>query len=445
LTLQTINKALDYIYSFVDYERQGSRVSRNWDFRRVQELLSLLGDPHLKSKTMHIAGSKGKGSVAAMTASVLTACGYKTGLYTSPHLHEFNERIQIDRRCISNDDLVRLVNRIQPFVEAVNEENKYGKLTTFEIITAVGFSYFSDNHVDFQVIETGLGGRLDATNVVPNPEVCVITSISYEHTEVLGDTLTKIASEKAGIIKSGCPVVISPQTDEAAAVFENIAAERNARLIRVGKDVSYIDLGFDGEKQILQVNGRLGEYRLTIPLLGQHQMDNAATAVAALEVLKERGYEISINGIVSGMSHVSWEARLQVLNKKPLVIVDGAHNVDSAHKLKESLQHYFKYNRAVLIIGFSSDKDLPGIANELAPVFKKIIATHSTHPRAMATVPIAAEFRKHGLEVVETDDMAQALRLALASASGDDLICITGSLFVAAAAIEQAAKLGLKA
>jgi dihydrofolate synthase/folylpolyglutamate synthase len=137
LTLQTINKALDYIYSFVDYERQGSRVSRNWDLRRVQELLSLLGDPHLKSKTMHIAGSKGKGSVAAMTASVLTACGYKTGLYTSPHLHEFNERIQIDRRCISNDDLVQLVNRIQPFVEAVNEENKYGKLTTFEIITLI--------------------------------------------------------------------------------------------------------------------------------------------------------------------------------------------------------------------------------------------------------------------------------------------------------------------
>jgi len=439
-----INQALDYIYSFIDFERQGLKAPRNWDLRRVQALLSLVGDPHLKSKTIHIAGSKGKGSVAAMIASVLTASGYKTGLYTSPHLHQFNERIQIDRRQITDDEIVRLVNLIKPYVEAINEENKYGKLTTFEIITALGFLHFAVNKVDFQVIETGLGGRLDATNVVHQPEVCVITSISYEHTEILGDTLTKIATEKAGITKPGSTVVVSPQTDEAATVFKKVAQERNSRLIEVGREVTYRDLGFDGEKQNLIVKGRLAEYRFSIPLLGQHQLDNAATAVAALEVLKERGHDIPVNGIINGMAQVTWEARLQVLNRNPLVIVDGAHNVDSAHKLKEALKHYFQYKRALLIIGFSSDKDLVGIAAELAPYFEKVIATHSTHPRAMATAPIAAEFRKHGLEVVETSDMEQAFRLALDWAMREDLICVTGSLFVAAAAIEEAAKLGLQ-
>ncbi|HXY74762.1 MAG TPA: Mur ligase family protein, partial [Dehalococcoidales bacterium] len=306
-----INQALDYIYSFIDFERQGLKAPRNWDLRRVQALLSLVGDPHLKSKTIHIAGSKGKGSVAAMIASVLTASGYKTGLYTSPHLHQFNERIQIDRRQITDDEIVRLVNLIKPYVEAINEENKYGKLTTFEIITALGFLHFAVNKVDFQVIETGLGGRLDATNVVHQPEVCVITSISYEHTEILGDTLTKIATEKAGIIKPGSTVVVSPQTDEAATVFKKVAVERNSRLIEVGREVTYRDLGFDGEKQNLIVKGRLAEYRFSIPLLGQHQLDNAATAVAALEVLKERGHDIPVNGIINGMAQVTWEARLQ--------------------------------------------------------------------------------------------------------------------------------------
>ncbi|HXX59344.1 MAG TPA: folylpolyglutamate synthase/dihydrofolate synthase family protein [Dehalococcoidales bacterium] len=444
MTESAINPALDYIYSFIDFERQGLKAPRNWDLRRVQALLSRLGDPHLKSKTIHIAGSKGKGSTAAMIASVLTASGYKTGLYTSPHLHEFNERIQIDRCCITDGEIVDMVNRVKPHVDAINTEDKFGRLTTFEIITAIGFQYFAENNVDFQVIEVGLGGRLDATNVVPRPEVSIITSISYEHTDVLGDTLTKIATEKAGIIKPGGTVVLSPQTAEPMAVFEKIAAERNARLIRVGKEVTYRDIGFDSVRQSLLVAGRLGEYRLSIPLLGHHQLDNAATAVAALEVLMELGYEIPAEKMMAGMSHVSWEARLQVLHRKPLVIVDGAHNVDSAHKLKESLKHYFQYRRAALIIGFSSDKDLAGIAAELAPAFTKVIATHSVHPRAMPTAPIAAEIRKYGIDVEETHDVSQAFRLALDWAAGDDLICVTGSLFVAAAAIEEAAKLGFK-
>ena len=443
MKVSLFQEALDYIYSFIDYERQGPRVRQTWDLRRVEELLHLLGNPHLKAKTVHIAGSKGKGSVAAMTSSVLTAAGYTTGLFTSPHLHFYNERIRIDGSYISNDEIVTLVERVKPAVEAVNKEAKYGKLTTFEVTTAIGFSYFADKSVDFQVIEVGLGGRLDATNLV-NPDVCAITSISYEHMDLLGNTLTAIATEKAGIIKPGCTVVISPQVEEAGVVFEKVARERQARLIRVGKDVTYKDLGFKGYKQTLQVKGRLGEYRLTIPLLGQYQLDNASVAVGVLEVLVEKGYDIPVQKIVDGMAKVSWEARLQMINHRPLVIVDGAHNGDSVHKLKEALKHYFKYDKAILILGLSSDKDVEGIVAELAPAFDKVIATRSIHPRAMVTEPIVAEFRKYNIDAQQTDDISIALPMALKMASEKDLICVTGSLFVASGAIDQAMVLGLK-
>ena len=443
MTDSPFQQALDYIYSFIDYERQGPRVRQTWDLRRVEALFNLIGNPHLKSKTVHIAGSKGKGSVAAMTSSVLTAAGYRTGLFTSPHLHFYNERIRIDGSYVSNEEIVALVDRIKPAVEAVNKEAKYGTLTTFEVTTALGFSYFADKNVDFQVVEVGLGGRLDATNLV-NPEVCAITSISYEHMDLLGNTLTAIATEKAGIIKPGCTVIVSPQVEEARHVFEEIARQRQACLIQVGKDITYKDLGFKGSTQTLQVKGRLGEYRLTIPLLGQYQLDNASVAVGVLEVLMEKGYRIPVQKLVEGMAKVRWEARLQVINRRPLVLVDGAHNGDSVHKLREALKHYFRYDKAILILGLSSDKDLEGIVTELAPAFNKVIATRSIHPRAMVTEPIAAEFRKHGIEAQQTDDISIALPMALKMAGEKDLICVTGSLFVASGAIEQAIVLGLK-
>ncbi|MCX6003014.1 MAG: Mur ligase family protein, partial [Chloroflexi bacterium] len=215
-------QALDFIYSFIDYERQRvPNAEALWDLRRVEELLGRLDNPHLKAKTVHIAGSKGKGSVAAMISSVLTTAGYVTGLYTSPHLHSYNERFRVDGKLISDDEIVHLVAQLKPEVEVVNREATYGKLTTFEITTALGFNYFAQRKVAFQVIEVGLGGRLDATNVV-KPEVCVITSISLEHTDLLGDTLTAIASEKAGIIKPGSIVVSSSQADEADRVIESV-------------------------------------------------------------------------------------------------------------------------------------------------------------------------------------------------------------------------------
>jgi dihydrofolate synthase/folylpolyglutamate synthase len=406
-------------------------------------LLDRLGNPHLKAKTIHIAGSKGKGSIAAMTASVLAKAGYNTGLYTSPHLHFYNERIRVNNRLISNDEIAELVARIKPEVEVINGAAIFGKLTTFEVTTALGFVYFAQKKVDFQVIEVGLGGRLDATNVV-KPDVCVITPISYEHTDMLGNTLTAIASEKAGIIKQNSVVVSSPQTEEADAAINEACQKRNVKLIRVGKDITYKSTGFSDSQQSLVVNGRLHNYKFTIPLLGQYQLSNAATAIAALEVLMEKGNNIHSRNIVQGMKEVNWEARLQVISRHPLIVVDGAHNQDSAQKLKLALEQYFDFEKAILVIGISSDKDLSGIVKELAPVFPKVIVTRSRHPRAMATAPIAAEFRKHGIDAEQTEDISTALPLALKLAGEKDMICVTGSLFIAAGAIEQAIGLGLK-
>ncbi|MDO8715973.1 MAG: folylpolyglutamate synthase/dihydrofolate synthase family protein [Dehalococcoidales bacterium] len=431
-------QALDYIYSFIDYERE-SRPDKlaSYDLRRVAELLVRLDNPHLAARTVHIAGTKGKGSVAVMIASALTASGYTTGLYTSPHLHTYNERIRIDDRLITDEELVALVEKLKPEVEAVNKKGTYGQLTTFEVTTAIAFDYFKSKGADFQVIEVGMGGRLDATNVV-HPEVCVIASISLDHTNVLGNTLPQIAAEKAGIIKPGSIVVTSPQVDEVNLVFEQACRKNDAKLIRVGCDVTWKYLGFEANQQSLRVKGRLDSYDLTIPLLGRYQLGNAAAAVAALEVLVEKGFHISKESITGGLAKVNWPGRLQVLSRQPLVVVDGSHNTESAGKLRQALKEYFEFDRAILIIGVSSDKDLGGIISELKPLFNTVIATRSIHPRAMPTASVAAELKRQGVECLMSEDITTALPLALSLAGPRDLICATGSLFVVAGAIEQA-------
>ncbi|MDD5038039.1 MAG: bifunctional folylpolyglutamate synthase/dihydrofolate synthase [Dehalococcoidales bacterium] len=436
-------QTLDYIYSFVDYEKEARpRDAAHYDLRRMDELLARLGNPHLKSKAVHVAGTKGKGSTSVMIASALVASGYNTGLYTSPHLLTFNERIQVNGKLISDEDVVTLTDKLRPEVAAVNEKATYGKLTTFEVMTALAFEYFKLKGADFQVIEVGLGGRLDATNVI-NPEVAVITSISYDHMEVLGNTLTEIATEKAGIIKPGSTVAIAPQPygDEVDRVFEGACRINKAKLIRVGRDVTWECLSFDSTCQSLRVKGRLDDYELSIPLLGQHQLENAATAVAALEVLVEKGFHVSRNSIAEGLSKVDWPGRLQILRREPLLIVDGAHNADSARKLRLALEQYFTFEQAILIMGTSFDKDIAGIVSELAPLFSKVIVTRSAHPRAMATSHLVAEFSRHGVEAQSTNDISIALRRALSLAGDKDLICATGSLFIVAEVMEQVAKL----
>ncbi len=435
-------QAIDYLSSYTDYEvvPRLAHNAANYDLRRVDELLSRLGNPHLKARSVHIAGTNGKGSTAAMIASVLTASGYATGLYTSPHLHTWRERIRVDGELISEAGLAALVERLKPEAEAVNQKATYGRLTTFELLTSLAFAHFAQKGAHFQVLEVGMGGKFDATNVI-TPEVCIITSISFDHTEVLGSSLVEIAAEKAGIIKPGGVVVTSPQPDEVDRVMENTCESCGAKLVRVGSDVTMQDVRFDVNRQLVRVKGRLDTYELSIPLIGRHQLDNAATAVATLEVLAERGFDISRDSITYGMAQVNWPGRLQIVSRRPLIVVDGAHNPDGARKLRESLEQYFDFERAILVIGTSDDKDIAGVVSQLVPLFNKVIVTRAHHPRSIAPAAIAAEFARHGVEAQVVDDAPAALSRAVALAGDKDLICVAGSLFVVAEAIEQAKRL----
>jgi dihydrofolate synthase/folylpolyglutamate synthase len=447
-------QALDYIFSYTDYEKVPMpHALGSYDLRRVEELLARLGNPHLMARSVHIAGTNGKGSTAAMIASVLTNAGYGTGLYTSPHLHTIRERFRVNESLITEEEFTAIVAKIKPEVEIANQKATYGELTTFELLTALAFTYFGMKRVDFQVLEVGLGGRFDATNII-QPEVCVITSISLDHTKVLGDSVPEIAAEKAGIIKSGSTVILSPQTEEVIRVIEEACLKRGAELITVGRDVTWQSLGTRGKQQLLAVsrirskNGiqsknsirssyeKRSSYKISIPLLGGYQLENAATAVAALEVLALKGFDISWNSLISGLAQVRWPGRLQVLSRHPLLVFDGAHNPDAARNLKQSLAGYFDFKRAILIMGASGDKDVGGVVSELMPLFGEVIITQSHHPRAMAIAQLQAVFRGYGVKAQLTKTVPEALSLAMNIAGTQDLICVTGSLFVVAEAIE---------
>jgi dihydrofolate synthase/folylpolyglutamate synthase len=434
-------QAEDYILSFTDYEKIPgiAYTAANYDLRRMEKLLQPLGNPHLGTRTVHIAGTKGKGSTAAMIAQALTAASYRTGLFTSPHLHTLRERIRINGTLISEADFANLVTELKPIVDVINKQAAFGELTTFEILTAVVFAYFKKSCVDFQVLEVGLGGRLDATNVV-KANVCIITSLSLDHTEILGDSVAKIAAEKAGIIKPGCTVISSPQTREAAEIIEQVCHQQKVRLIQVGKDITWHRTSGDLYQQSLVVHGRAGNYDLTIPLLGDHQLENAATAVAALEALAYLGTRISAKNIAQGFSQVSWPGRLQILRREPMIVVDGAHNAYSMGKLTEAIKRYFHYNKCFIIFGTSCDKDIPGMAQELKPLADHIIVTSSSHPRAASTLILAGEFAKLGVKVEIADNVSGALCQALALAKKTDLVLATGSLFVVSEVIDYVKK-----
>jgi dihydrofolate synthase/folylpolyglutamate synthase len=428
-------ESLEYLLRFADYERL-PRSGIVWDLKRVERLLARLGDPQYSARTVHVAGTKGKGSTAAIIASVLKSAGYKVGLYTSPHLLSYTERIQVDCKPIAEGEWAKLVEILKPHVEAENALGDLGELTTFELYTAMAFLHFQQVKADWQVVEVGLGGRLDATNVV-RPEVCVITSISYDHMDVLGDTLGKIAKEKAGIIKSGADIVSAPQFPEAMEVIEGVCREKGVRLIKVGEDVTWEGGEFNIEGQGFRVKGRRDNYDLWLPLLGEHQMENAANAVAVVEILVERGAIVRTEAIVAGVRSVNWPGRLQVLGKEPWVVVDGAHNAYSIERLGESLERHFRYERLTLVIGFGSDKDVAGMAREAAKITGDIIVVASRHPKAMKPEALRAEFQKHGVTPRVVNSVGEAVRLALEGAGHNDLVCAAGSIFVIAEVMEM--------
>jgi dihydrofolate synthase/folylpolyglutamate synthase len=431
------SQAEEYLNSFVNYEQIPgiSYAQPGYSLRHVEELLNRMGNPQLAARTIHIAGTKGKGSVAAMIAQVLSASGYKTGLYTSPHLHNLRERISIDGTLISEADFAAAMAEVKPFIESMKQDTSLRQLTYFEALTALAFAYFQKKRVDFQVLEVGLGGSLDATNVA-RPVVCIITPISLDHTQILGNSLEEIAQEKAGIIKSGCWVVLSPQPEEAAPVISDICREKEAKVVQVGKEITWHKIGGDLHHQSLAIEGRTSKYQVSIPLLGDYQLENAATAVAALEILASEGFTISAADIAQGLARVKWPGRFQILQQHPTVLVDGAHNVASMRSLVSNIKAYFSYKRIFLVFGTSCDKDIPGIVNELVSLSPQVIVTRTAHSRAAPLSTLAAEFSKRGIEPETRETVTEALSRAFSLADRTDIICVTGSLFVVAEALD---------
>lgn len=424
-------KTLEYLYSFVDYSlSRGLRnMAEKFDLDRMRRFLEFLGNPERAYPIIHVAGTKGKGSVCALCASALEAGGYRVGLYTSPHLQDYTERIQINGAPIPREELIKLVDEIRPFLDQGTE------ITTFEITTALALLYFARQKVTAAVLEVGLGGRLDATNAV-QPNVTVITSISYDHTQVLGDTLAEIAAEKGGIIKRGVPVIIAPQQEEARAVFEKIAARQNARLIQIGRDFQFKGIENSLEGQTLQVwdttQPSSQPVQLQIPLLGDHQLENTATAYAALRVANEHGLPLSVESIQKGFKDVDWPGRFEVLRRDPPVVVDAAHNRDSARRLMQTLKTYFKDWPVVLVFGASEDKDISGMLAELMQNVDQMIFTRSYHPRAIEPESLVALVQGYGKSAVVVPAVEDALERALEVAGEDKLVLITGSIFIAA-------------
>ena len=438
--------ALDYLYSFIDYSltRNLRNAPDKFDLGRMRALLAALGQPHQRYPIIHIAGTKGKGSVAALCATALQAAGYRVGLYTSPHLQDFAERIQVDGRPIPHADLPAVVEQLKPHVERIPY------LTTFELTTASAFLYFAHQHVDVAVVEVGLGGRLDATNVV-QPLVSVITPISYDHTAILGHTLAAIAREKGGIIKPGVPLVLAPQPAEARETLLRLAAERQAPVVEVGRDYHYAPLARDLAGQLVSVwpaadregveayiaSGGVFEWeplRLRVPLLGPHQVVNAATAYVALQVARQRGLYLDDRAIQRGFAQTHWPARFEVLHRDPPVVVDGAHNVAAARQVRLTLDEYFPQWPVVLVFGASADKDVAGMLAELLPRAREVIFTQAVHPRAAEPEELLVLARPYGKPVQIVVPVAEALEEALHRAAGEAVVLVTGSLFVAASA-----------
>ena len=429
------------LLGLVDHERSIPalpRQKRIYDLRNVERLLARMGNPHRRRGVVHVAGTKGKGSTAAMVESIARAAGYSTGFYSSPHLHSFCERIRRDGKPVSRDRFAELTDSVWPHHLANAADPEAGPATLFEYLTAMGFQCFAEDTVDVSVIEVGLGGRLDATNVV-TPEVSVITPVSLDHMAILGDTIGEIAADKAGIIKPGLPVVVGPQFPEAMAAIGQAAGEHSAPVIRVGEGITWDVEDASADGQLLEICGRRDTYRLRLPLLGDFQGANAATAVGAAEALADAGYAVDRHAIIQGLESVEWPGRMEVLGREPTLVVDGAHNDHSMATLLATLKTYAPHRNLVVVAGFSRDKRVDAMVELLAQRADRVIATRSRHPRSMRPAEIAEQFLDQGVpaDCVEvTARTGDSVAAAVAKADVNDLVLVTGSLFVVAEARE---------
>jgi dihydrofolate synthase / folylpolyglutamate synthase len=428
----TFAEALRYLDSFINYERQ-PRVPytrETFDLSEFERFLTRLESPHRRLQTVVVAGTKGKGSTAAMIASMAQASGLKAGLYTSPHLCSIRERIRVDSEIISEAVFAALVSDLMPHIEAAGMAGVRRFRTFFEILTAMALVYFQRVGVDLAVLEVGLGGRLDATNVA-TPLVSVLTSISLDHTEVLGDTIPQIAREKAGIIKPHGLTVVAPQGPEALAVIREVCAAQDARLLDVSQQIRWRPLSCSWEGSVFDLESPVRTYPgLEIPLAGPHQLLNAATAVATAEQLQTQGLPISVEGMRQGMQQVRWEGRLETVSRQPWIVLDGAHNRDSARCLRKALETCFQYQRLILVLGISANKNLAGIIEELTPLAAITVATRAMVPRAAPPQRVADLAAQWGAHTIVEEDTQKALAHAITATQPDDLLLVTGSLYL---------------
>lgn len=410
----TYQEAIDYINGV---RWLGSKPG----LERVSELLRRLGEPQKKLKFIHIAGTNGKGSCAAMLASVLRAAGCRTGLFTSPYLWRFNERMQINGRPIGDEALAAITEKIRPHAEAMEDHP-----TEFEMMTAAALLWYAEENCDVVVLEVGLGGRFDATNVIESPEVSVIMNIGLDHTEILGDTLEQIAFEKAGIVKPGSPCVLYQQSEEVTEVVRRVCAERGAAL-RIA-DFAAIRPEFDS------LEGQVFTYKnepYAIPLLGAHQLKNAAVAIEAAELLRGRGWRIEQDALEHGLYAVSWPARFELLREEPPFVVDGGHNVQCAETVADNLRRYFPDRRRILLIGVLRDKDYRGMLDVLAPEADAFVCVTPDSPRALPAEALAEELRRFGKPAAACGSIREGVSEALAQAGDEAMVCAVGSLYMA--------------
>ena len=419
----TYDQALDYIYNLTKY---GIKLGLN----NIRELLESLGNPQKNIKIIHVGGTNGKGSTVSTISSILQSEGYKVGLFTSPHLVDFTERIKIDNRRITRNKICELVEKIKPHVKNVEKVHDCNHPTFFEVITAMTFLYFYEEKVDFIVLEVGLGGRLDATNIC-EPLISVITHVDFDHMDRLGNSLEEIAKEKAGIIKQDGLVVNTHQYKEAGKVIARIAGEKKSRIISLGKEANYKIKKIDINGIIFDYFGIFENYNeLYTPLLGKHQAENAALAITTIQALRYKGIDVSRRAIIKGLKNLKWEGRLEIVKKNPTILLDGAHNPSGIRVVKNALKEIFKYNKLILILAIFSDKNYSKMIEIITPMSDIVIVTMMKSQRATSSKVLAGEIShyKDKKNIFVEKDIFLAIELALKKAKKDDLICITGSL-----------------
>lgn len=408
------DEAMDYIHHVT---WRGSRLG----LERTRELLDRIGNPHQKLKFIHVAGTNGKGSTCAMIAKTLTLAGYQTGLYISPFINRFNERMQLNGEPISDELLAKITEFVRPHAEAMADHP-----TEFELITVIAFEYFLRSKADIVVLEVGMGGELDSTNVIGTPELAVITNIGLDHTRELGPTMTDIAKAKAGIIKQDGDVLIYGLNPEADEVFANACLSRGARLhITDHSRIANVSASLEALSFDCAPYGAV-----TCGLIGTYQAKNAAVAITALELLQQKGWKIATQHIKDGLRSVRWPARFELLQQNPIFIADGGHNPQGIGAVAESLKEHFPNRKITFLIGIMADKDIPQMIDQLAPLAQEFITVTPDNPRALSADVLAGMLIERGLKATSRGSVEEGIRLAIERAGADGIVCALGSLYL---------------